>query len=123
MAARYARVERKAAPLSCDFARDFITRRFSARIAEALYENMPRYQRGKRKGEIKGWLHWKKCTSGGWLKAGPGYMNGGVCRPGSFDLCVTLSRDGEPGDGWLDENANATEEMRIDFIKRRGAEL
>jgi hypothetical protein len=40
-----------------------------------------RYSKGKRKGQLRGKLIWEKCTVGGWVKDGPGYHNGHVCKP------------------------------------------
>ena len=58
--------------------------------AAMLEGNCGRYSRGKHKGEIRGWMHIKYVSRGGWLKAGPGYMNGGVVRPDTIlGLTVT----------------------------------
>jgi hypothetical protein len=47
-----------------------------------IEERCGRYTRGKHKGELRGTLHVLYAERGGWIKKGPGYMNGRVTLPG-----------------------------------------
>lgn len=49
---------------------------------EILEQRCGRFVQGKHVGELRGWASWTFVRSGGWLKSGPGYRNGGVVRPG-----------------------------------------
>ena len=124
----YAVIERKSAPLASDFARDFMTRRWGETFTAALYDRMPRYQRGKHKGEIKGRLFWDKCTKGGWKRTGPSYHgspNGHVVTPGSSNLRVTLLFDCQHDQGMSPDNwpSSLTDEQKIEFLDRGIADL
>lgn len=97
---QYAQIETKSAPLSSDFARDFMTRRWGAEFTAAVLERMPRYQRGPKKGTVKGRLFWTKCTRGGWQRTGPSYHGspqGRVVTPGSGNLRIALGYDDTSG--------------------------
>lgn len=120
MATQYARATAKVAPLmNEEFCRPFLERRFSKAVVDALYAEMPRFTRGKNKGKIKGAVHWLKIDEGGWFR-GAGeytYMRPGVVRPGTRFVKVRA--------GWsvtdvclLDEDANASDEGRIEWIIR-----
>lgn len=109
------------APLHCDFARGFLDRHFAPDVIAALYDAMPAYSRGPRKGLKKGYVHWTKCTKGGWFSTGPGDGSGGPTRgfvmaPGSHRIRVTLGPD-RLSTGVLDQEANSTDQMRIDYIR------
>ena len=53
-------------------------------VGALLVEKCGLYIRGSHKGKLRGWAIIKVCTVGGWLKDGPGYMNGKVVLPGSI---------------------------------------
>lgn len=124
----YATIETKSAPLSSDFARDFMARRWGDDFTAAVYEAMPRYQRGPRKGEIKGRLFWTKCTRGGWKRTGPSYHGspqGHVVTPGSSDLRIGLGYDcpsetGISPDYWP---SSYTFEQKIERLTRTIADM
>lgn len=97
MARQIARAFTKYAPLNEDFGRQFVERRFGPELAAAVLERMPRYQRGPKKGQLKGWVRWLKVEVGGWQSSGPSYHgspNGRVLLPGARDVCVILDREG-----------------------------
>lgn len=48
---------------------------------QLLEDRCGRLTRGAHKGKLRGWVHIKVVSRGGWLKKGPGYMNGRVVRP------------------------------------------
>lgn len=59
-------------------------------IPSLIEKRCGRFSRGKHAGELRGWASWQIVTGGGWLKDGPGYMNGHVVRPGqAFGLQIT----------------------------------
>lgn len=109
---QYAVVERKVAPLYSEFARSFLERHFSPAVIVALYERVGTYSRGPRKGLAKGYVHWLKCSVGGWHRDDG---RGGVLIPGTHQVRVHLTNDYH-STCVLDETANATDEMRIDAI-------
>jgi hypothetical protein len=55
--------------LSSDFGRDLAMKHFRLTLDE-LEAKVGRYQKGKRKGELKGKLTWDKIEKGGWYKTG-----------------------------------------------------
>ena len=119
-----ANYENKSAPIYADFVRPFLERRFDKAVIDTLFENLPCYSRGPRKGMLKGYLFWKKCHSGGWITTGqaygdgPGSAQGYVMRPGTHHLIVRLGRS--EGDLiLLDEKSNTTDDLRIKGIKER----
>lgn len=85
-----ARVTRRCAALHTNFARSFVERRFGAAVTAAVYEAFPTFQRGPRKGLVKGYVHWLKCLEGGWYAAGQG---GHVVRPGISEVCLRTGLD------------------------------
>ena len=60
--------------MSSEFIEGMARRYFGDDVVDAL----PRYVRGKRKGQLKGYLQWQKVTKGGWVSvygaAGNGYV-------------------------------------------------
>ena len=60
--------------MSSEFIEGMARRYFGDDVVEAL----PRYVRGKRKGQLKGRLEWQKVSKGGWVSvygaAGNGYV-------------------------------------------------
>jgi hypothetical protein len=111
-------VTQKSAPIYSDFARPFLERHFSPAVVAALFETLPRYSRGPRKGLLRGYVHWVKCERGGWYRTGPSYYDtptGHVMRPGSHKIRVCMDRDPQSR-CVLDQEANATDEMRIAAI-------
>ena len=94
---QYATRFRKSAPLHSDFAKSFVERRFGPVVAKALYEALPLFKRGPRKGLVKGYIHWRKVEKGGWVKDGPGYCVGHVVRPGTQDVEIRTGRYADEG--------------------------
>lgn len=82
--------------MNSDWAREFVARHFGPHAADKIYAALPKYQRGKNKGQPKGWVMWTKCTKGGWVKTG-GYDhdaqqgNGYVMAPGTHDVKIVLT--------------------------------
>lgn len=68
---QYASFDVKSAPLFGDFGLEYATKLFG----EETIASLPRYVRGPKKGKIKAYLIWTKCTEGGW-------SNSGVAVPG-----------------------------------------
>lgn len=101
--AHYAQVERgKYAPLLSDFARDFVTRKWGPELASIIFEECPRYVRGPKKGQPKGWVKWDKCTKGGWFRTGPNYYgepgtNGYVMAPGVQNVRIVFAFEADQG--------------------------
>lgn len=96
MGVNYAVREQKSCSLSSDWAREFVIRHFGALAAEKIFAALPRYVRGKNKGQPKGWVQWVKCTHGGWVKTGSydhdaGRGNGYVMAPGTHDVKIILT--------------------------------
>lgn len=96
MKVNYAIRERKDAALASDFAREFMVRHFGQQAADAIYEVAPKYQRGPKKGQPKGWVMWTKCTKGGWVRTGAydgdaQRGNGYVLAPGTHDVRVMFT--------------------------------
>jgi hypothetical protein len=91
-------VEDKIAYLSGDFGRDYAMKVFglSAGEIEAI---VGRYAKGKRKGELRGAVAWKKCLEGGWHRESA-KSGGRVVRPNSrWDFkIVDPNKRGADGD-------------------------
>ena len=51
---------------------------------DAVEQACGRFKSGKTPGKLRGWANIAVVTEGGWKKSGPGYMNGGVVRPGAI---------------------------------------
>lgn len=119
----YAKFEEKSAPLSSDFGRDFLFRKYDAELAQYILDCFGTYSRGPRKGLQKGYINWRKCTSGGWVKDGPAYMGdtpvGHVERPGTSRVRVSLGRGDEGlGSLYADTVAQSECETREGWCKR-----
>lgn len=88
-----ATIELKSAYLNSEFGQDYACCIFGLTAAE-LEVIVGRYSRGKRKGELRYQLSWKKCTRGGWYATGPSMGHGErtpghVKRPGeTFDHAI-----------------------------------
>lgn len=88
----YAKVERgRSAALSHEFGRNFAVRHFG----QALVDRLPLYSRGPRKGLTKGYIIWDRVARGGWVKHGPGYMNGSVAGRGAYNVRLCWDKYGE----------------------------
>lgn len=88
----------KTAPLSSDFAREFLGRRYGEALTSEIYAALPKFTRGPRKGLVKGFVRWIKCTKGGWMRTGPSYYGtptGQVLTPGTHRVEVMLSLEAE----------------------------
>lgn len=60
----YAVIEERSAWLSTEFGETLARKYFGDKVVD----DMPRYVRGKRKGQIKGKITWLKVESGGWVR-------------------------------------------------------
>lgn len=67
-----AKLTTREAPLFSEFGLAYATKLFG----QETIDDLPRYQRGPKKGQIKAWLIWSKAESGGWMQ------QIGVVRPG-----------------------------------------
>lgn len=67
MHVQYARTEHHEAYLNTPFGRSFVQSQlgFSNDIIEAI---VGRYSKGKRKGQLRGTVTWKKTVEGGWVR-------------------------------------------------------
>ena len=77
-----ARFETKTTPIASEFGEELARKWFGDDVVDGL----PRYVKGEKAGQIKGWLKWNKCVSGGWVYRGrvdnTGVFAGGnVARP------------------------------------------
>ena len=81
--------------MSSEFVEGMARRYFGDEIVGAL----PRYVRGKRKGQLKGFLQWQKVLKGGWVKTGPydhdgmrasGYVERRVGKVINVDLSIPV---------------------------------
>lgn len=104
MSVNYAAKETKTSELGNDFAKSFVARQYGELAAAAIFAALPVYQRGKRKGQPKGWVVWTKCTKGGWVRSGPydhdaGRGNGHVMQPGTHDVQIVFSNPNFTPDG------------------------
>lgn len=78
----FAESEIKEAWLSGEFGESYARHIFG----DALVNGLPRYQRGQRKGQIKGKIAWRKITKGGWV-SGVGLVSPGkTYAHGIFDV-------------------------------------
>jgi len=87
----YATIERKSCPMFDEKCVDrvinmiaFHSNEDKETIRKNIEEKCGRFIRGKHIGQLRGWAHWSVVVRGGWLKDGPGYMNGHVVRPGTI---------------------------------------
>lgn len=83
---QYARYETKHAPLNTDFAAQLALKWFGQEVIDQL----PRYVRGPKKGQVKAWLCWYKVMEGGWSRE-----LGGVLYPGVSRAWITGTFGGE----------------------------
>lgn len=60
----YATLENRSAPLSGEFGYNYAVRLFGQEAVDSL----PVYIRGKNKGKVKGYIHWRRCVTGGWAR-------------------------------------------------------
>lgn len=79
--------------LSNEFGRDFAMRTFNMTL-EDLQKLVGVKTRGKRKGMLRGYIFWKKCIKGGWVKTGKYdfdtmQAHGHVQMPGMVAVCLT----------------------------------
>lgn len=88
MAKTTAQVVRHRAALAEEFGLNYATKLFGADALAAL----PRYQRGKNAGKLKGAIVWIKAERGGW------HYEYGVCRPGLVRAWIVAGYDGNQGD-------------------------
>lgn len=86
--------ETKSAPLSSDFGRKVAEEKFGAE----LVGRFPTFTRGPRKGMLKGYLCWTKCTVGGWARSHPEDRSlPGVVKPGTSGWRITMAHpDSDP---------------------------
>jgi len=110
----YAKVFPRTAPLHTDFAREFVSRRVGLAVTTHLYQRLPAYKRGPRKGLVKGEVHWRKCESGGWYADPDDFGRRGVIYKGASPIKVILDGVGT----LLDESALTctTDADRIKWI-------
>lgn len=80
-----ARLTRRCVPLFSEFGLEYATKLFG----EQAIADLPRYQRGPKRGQIKAWLVWEKAESGGWD------ARYGVCRPGLVHAHISGVYDGQ----------------------------
>lgn len=83
---QYAKFETKFAPLNEEFGLKLATQYFGQEVIDQL----PRYVRGPKKGQIKAWLGWYKVAEGGWSRG-----MGGVLKPGVARAWITGAWQGE----------------------------
>jgi hypothetical protein len=67
MPVQRARVEDRRAALAEDFGREILIKKFGDKGAEIILETFGLLKSGKNKGKPRGFIHWRKCTVGGWL--------------------------------------------------------
>lgn len=85
----YAVIESRRAALAGEFGREMLVRKFGAERAAEILARFGCFARGKNKGQPRGFLHWQKCTRGGWVRTQ--VLDGGyVQTPGSYDYAVSL---------------------------------
>ena len=75
-------LEKNAAPLYSVFGLEYATRVFGQETIDSL----SRYTKGDHAGKVRGWIRWRRCTSGGWLREARG-----VVKPGLFDACIAAT--------------------------------
>ncbi len=81
-----AKISRHTAPLFSEFGLTYATKLFG----QETIDDLPRYVRGPKKGQIKAWLVWQKAESGGWL-SNPGI----VVKPGLVYAWISGQPDGD----------------------------
>lgn len=81
--------EVKVADLASDFGLGLLKRKFGADGAAIITETFGQISRGPRKGQARGYIHWVKCSVGGWTWAFD--IHGSVLVPGSSRYRVTLN--------------------------------
>ncbi len=64
--------------------------------AAILEEKCGRYIRGKHTGKLRGWATWTFVVKGGWIKLGPGHLNGRVVAPGAVLSVEVTDYMGKP---------------------------
>lgn len=89
------------APLSSDFARSFVERRYGSEGAALIYSLLPKFSRGPRKGLVKGYVRWIKTERGGWVGKGSDGSQalGHVAVPGVSEVQIVLGREDTYGIG------------------------
>jgi hypothetical protein len=80
-----AKLIRRCSPISSEFGLTYATKLFG----QETIDDLPRYVRGPKKGQIKAWLVWEKAESGGWD------ARYGVCRPGIVHAHISGQYDGQ----------------------------
>ena len=89
-----ARIETKQAYLSTNFGRS-VAQLWLGMNNEIIEAIVGRYFRGKRKGQLRGMIYWKKVVSGGWVYSDNG-QGGYVVYPGTIsDVRIADSFTGE----------------------------
>lgn len=134
---QYATIVERSAALSTEFGQKFLVAQFGEERAQAIYEVLGQYKRGPRKGLQRGYVHWKKCTVGGWVKTGAydhGSMtaSGHVQKPGpAYGAVVTKDKVPYPvgslevlalfwaQDQWTWEQRLETAKYRLERSKSR----
>ena len=66
----HAVIESRQGYINEEFIHDLAMRKLDL-TADELEQIVGRYSKGKRKGQLRGMLLWKKCVKGGWVKTGP----------------------------------------------------
>lgn len=108
MKVQYASVELKQAALSSDFGKQLFVKKFGEQAASMIMEAFGVYKSGPRKGLQRGYLHWEKCTVGGWYRSLNGSSQGGVRKPGSRNYRACLgSKELVPQDSTAFERKEA----------------
>ena len=66
-----AKFETKSTPIASEFGENLARKWFGDEVVDRL----PRYVKGQKAGQIKGWLKWTKVTKGGWQRIAPATAN------------------------------------------------
>lgn len=88
-----AQIQHRRAALADQFGRDMLVHHFGEERAAAILAKYGLYSRGKRKGQHRGWIHWEKVVSGGWVREFGRASGGFVRRPGACNWAVSLEFD------------------------------
>lgn len=109
----YAVIEERLAWLSTEFGETLARKYFGDKVVDEL----PRYVRGKRKGQIKGQFNWLKVESGGWVR--------GVCSDvfGDIDGWGVERRKGKIIRAMLTMPNWGAPDQRIALFVREGTEV
>tara|TARA_R100001463_G_scaffold33103_1_gene73821 strand:+ start:531 stop:932 length:402 start_codon:yes stop_codon:yes gene_type:complete len=109
----YAVIEERSAWLSTEFGETLARKYFGDKVVDEL----PRYVRGKRKGQIKGEFNWLKVESGGWVR--------GVCSDvfGDIDGWGVERRKGKIIRAMLTIPNWGAPDQRIALFVRKGTEV